>query len=87
MNTRVKAFSESAQGVLLRAELLKMAKSDEYNTVSTYSVTDTNGLSFVEKHMKYMSQYPTMNHLQYVSNLKVMTKQTSTVRVQPAPLR
>ena len=74
INTRLKAFSESEQGMLIRQELVKMAKSKEYNTVSSYSLVDPNGLSFVEKQMKYMSQYPNMNHQQYLSNLKVMTK-------------
>lgn len=76
MNTRLKAFSESEQGILIRQELIKMAKSKDYNTVSSYSLSDPNGLSFVEKQMKYMSQYPNMNYQQYLSNLKVMTKST-----------
>lgn len=76
VNPRAKAFSESAQGILIRKELVKMAKSKDYNTVTMYSVVDPNGQSFVEKQMRYMSQFPTINHAQYVANLKVMTKRT-----------
>lgn len=39
-----------------------------------YSTADKNGVTFVDKHMKYMSQYPSLNCVQYVSNLKLMTK-------------
>ena len=51
-----------------------MARSKEYNTSTSYSTFDPKGLGFVEKQMKYMSQYPNMNHAQYVSNLKIMTR-------------
>lgn len=63
--------------MLARKELAKMVKSQQYNTRSTYSTHDVNGLNFVEKHMKYMSQFPDLNCLQYVSNLKLMTKQNT----------
>ena len=74
INTRTKIFFESEQGKTLRDELTKMAKSKNYNTNTMYSTYDPNGMSFIDKHMKYMSQYPTLNYNQYVSNLKVMTK-------------
>lgn len=51
-----------------------MTQSDEYNTQTTYSTSNENGLTFVDKHMKYMSLYPTLNRQQYVQNLKLMTK-------------
>ncbi len=74
IDTRLKAFSESEQGGIIRKELVKMAVSKDYNTVSTYSVNDPRGLSFVDRQMRYMSQFPAMNHIQYVSNLKIKTK-------------
>lgn len=74
INTRTTQFFESEEGVTLRKELLKMAKSEQYNTRSMYSTHDQNGLSFVDKHMKYMSLYPNLNRFQYVLNLKLMTK-------------
>lgn len=51
-----------------------MAQSVEYNTRTMYSTSDKDGLTFVDKHMKYMSLYPNLNHHQYVVNLKLMTK-------------
>lgn len=74
MNARTKIFFESEAGKLLRQELLEMAQSEDYNTRTMYSTQDTNGLSFVDKHMKYMSQFPELQCNQYVSNLKLMTK-------------
>lgn len=74
MDTRTKAFFESDNGKIQHMELVGMTESEDYNTASSYTVVDPNGLSFVKKHMKYMSQYPNMNHAQYVSNLKLMTR-------------
>ena len=51
-----------------------MTQSEDYNTRSTYSPSDKNGINFVDKHMKYMSNYPNLNCQQYIKNLKLMTK-------------
>lgn len=77
MNTRTKSFAESEEGKLLRQTLIEMTENKQYNTRTTYSTYDTNGLNFVDKHMRYMSQYPNLDCAQYVSNLKLITKQTS----------
>ncbi len=70
------AFIKSEKGVALRAELEAMVKSRKYNT-RLYSLTsDPKGVHFIEKHMTYMSSYLTMDHMQYVSNLRLMTKIT-----------
>lgn len=58
---------------MLRVELIKMTHDGNYNTRSTYSTSDKDGLTFVDKHMKYMSLYPNLNHKQYVMNLKLKT--------------
>jgi hypothetical protein len=71
MSPRTKAFSQSKQGISIRKELIEMASSKEYGTPSSYSPDGSTGLSFVEKHMKYMSQYQNMNYQLYVSNLKL----------------
>lgn len=76
INPRLKAFLESEHGSVVRKELIKMATSKDYNTAATYSVDDPTGLSFVDRQMKYMSQYPAMDHIQYVSNLKIKTKRS-----------
>jgi hypothetical protein len=76
MNTRTKSFFESEVGKLARQALVEMTQNERYNTRTTFSVHDTNGMTFVDKHMKYMSQFPNMNTVQYVSNLKLMTKRS-----------
>lgn len=65
---------QSEQGMRLRALLVEMTQNENYNTRTTYSTIDKDGISFVEKHMKYMSLYPNLNHKQYISNLKLKTK-------------
>jgi len=51
-----------------------MTESAQYNTRTMYSISNKDGLTFVDKHMKYMSMYQSLNCRQYVSNLKLMTK-------------
>lgn len=66
-------FLQSERAVELRNELVAMTKSSSYNTrVVTLASSDPQ--YFVEKHMKYMSDHLTMDHFQYVRNLKLMTK-------------
>lgn len=74
MNRQLESFSKSAEGIHVRKELVKMVKSKLYHTASTFSVLDPRGISFVDRQMHYMSQYPTMNYDQYMSNLKIMTR-------------
>lgn len=69
-----RAFLDSEKGEELRKELQGMVKSPDYNTRAVYSLIDTDGNQFVEKHMNYMSVHPTMDHRQYVMNIKLMTK-------------
>ena len=76
MKTSTKAFFESELGLSLRQQLIDMVESDRYNTVAVYSAKSESSLSFVEKHMNYMGRFSDLNHLQYVSNLKLMTKKT-----------
>lgn len=67
-------FFQSEEGIELRRELTGMAESKDYNTRTMYSTSEKDGMSFVDKHMKYMSLYPNLNCQQYVQNLKLMTK-------------
>lgn len=67
-------FFKSELGKQSRQELLEMAESKDYNTRTMYSTSEKDGLSFVDKHMKYMSLYPNLDCRQYVQNLRLMTK-------------
>lgn len=71
------SFLKSDQAKTLRDQLTEMTKSPLYNT-KVQGITDTpEDVRFIEKHMNYMSSFPKMNHLQYISNLKLMTKRSS----------
>lgn len=50
-----------------------MTDSPLYNT-RVFSLIDADPSFFVEKHMRYMSNHLTMDHSQYVQNLRLMTK-------------
>jgi len=66
-------FLKSEKAEELRLELVAMTKSPLYNT-RVLTLFDSDASFFVEKHMKYMSNHLTMDHSQYVQNLKLMTK-------------
>lgn len=52
-----------------------MTENDGYNTASTYSPTAHEGnLTFIEKHMDYLSTHLNVDTSQYVSNLRLITK-------------
>lgn len=67
-------FLKSEEAETLRKELQNMVKDPNYNTYVRYSLVTTNGSQFVNKHMAYMANHLQMNHRQYVSNIKLMTK-------------
>lgn len=74
MNNRTTTFFASEEGKQLRDQLTKMTEDDAYNTRTMYSTSEKDGMTFVDKHMKYMGLYPNLNRQQYVSNLRLMTK-------------
>ena len=67
-------FLDSDKARQLRQELVDIAKAPEYNIQPYGQFHDPDSDYFVEKHMRYMSLHPTMDHWQYVSNLKLMMK-------------
>lgn len=68
------AFLKSDKGKLLRKLLIAMTKDPAYNTHLQGLVDYPDEKRFVEKHLNYMSGFPRMDHVQYVSNLKLKTK-------------
>jgi hypothetical protein len=71
------SFLKSDKATVLRDQLIEMTKSPLYNT-KVQGITDTpDDIRFIEKHMNYMSSFPKMDHLQYISNLKLMTKRST----------
>ena len=72
---RAKDFLVSPEGLAAYADLIEMEKDKGYKTVSTYSPSSENGdLSFIDKHMNYLSSHAAVNAAQYVSNLRLITK-------------
>lgn len=67
-------FLQSENARLLRQELEAMVKSPKYNTSARYTPIVIDGSQFVDKHMRYMANHLRMNHQQYISNVKLMTK-------------
>lgn len=71
-------FADSIEGLEVMYILSVMQKDNSYNTPDSYSANTTlypnNVMSFVEKHMQYLSVHPTTNPGQYVSNLRLMTQ-------------
>ena len=71
-------FFESEEGVQVRQTLLNMVENGEYHTVASYSanaiIYPDNVISFVDKHMKYLSEHQAVNVDHYLSNLRLMTR-------------
>lgn len=64
---------KSVKASQLKDELREMGDSPLYNTkIAALVEADTD--YFIEKHMRYMSNHLSMDHFQYVQNLKLMTK-------------
>lgn len=72
-------FINSEKGKLLREELVMMVNDSAYNTHTYQHGIESDEQRFVEKHMNYMSQFPAMDHWQYISNVKLMTKITQSM--------
>ncbi len=74
MTSAKKAFLTSEEATSLRTQLQEMVENPDFNTAPRYSTADSGTSEFVQRHMDYMSAYLSMDHIQYVRNLKLMTK-------------
>jgi len=70
----VQKFLVSTEAELIRAELQAMMDSTNFKTETSYSPSSDVNLTFVEKHIKYLSQHQNVNSQHYLSNLRLMTK-------------
>jgi len=61
--------SERCQGA--RRMLQELVDNPVYDTKSS---RDTDSLNFCERHLDYLSRYPNMELVDYMSNLKLMTR-------------
>jgi len=71
-------FKESEEGAAVKQALSKMALDNTYTTESSYNANEMlypdHDMSFVEKHMHYLSTHQNVNPQQYLSNLRLMTR-------------
>jgi len=70
----IQKYLETDVAKNIHKELKAMAASPNYITEPSYSPTSSEPVSFVDKHIKYLSTHQKLNHEQYLSNLKLMTK-------------
>ncbi|MEO6513914.1 MAG: hypothetical protein ABIR37_04490 [Candidatus Saccharimonadales bacterium] len=67
-------FLASEDAVTAREQLESMLKDPKYHTASFYTPTLDENMSFVDKHLMYLSEHPKLNFVEYLSNLRLKTK-------------
>jgi hypothetical protein len=74
ITTKQKEFLDSDIAAEARKELKRMDGDPLYNTRSLFTPMQNQALSFVDRHMKYLSEHPKLNPTQYLTNLRLMTR-------------
>jgi hypothetical protein len=71
-------FKLTEEGIQTEQELKSMDANLAFNTVASYSANSIlhpdHEISFVDKHMKYITEHPSVNVTEYLSNLRLMTR-------------
>lgn len=84
MYQRKQDFFDTEAGKAIKELLLFIDASDDYYSSPSYSPnTETYGdnlIPFVEKHMAYIRSHPSVNAMQYVSNLKIVSRKSRLIR-------
>jgi hypothetical protein len=73
-------FLSSEVCVAARLQLATMADDPAYNTPAMYTSNQNysdNQLSFVERHIQYLSTHQNVNVQTYIANLRLMTRNRS----------
>ncbi len=72
------SFVDSEEGLAIERSLQLMARDRSYNTKSSYSANavkhPNHRISFVDKHMNYLSAHPNLDPQHYVANLRLITR-------------
>lgn len=72
---RAQSFLKSEEGVAAYEALVAMVSDANYNTDSTFSPSETDGiLTFVDKHMDYLCSHPNVKSEHYLSNLRLIAR-------------
>lgn len=84
MYSRKQDFFDTPEGAAIKEILELIDKSDDYNSSPSYSpnteVYGDNLIPFVDKHMAYIRSHPSLNAMQYVSNLKIVSRKSRLIR-------
>lgn len=74
-------FFETEEGIEARRALQAMVSNPAYATKATYSpnteLYPDKQVPFIDKHMSYLKSHPATNPSQYLSNLRLMTRISS----------
>ncbi len=74
LSGKAQKFLASQQASEVRRELEHMVSDSHYNTQPTYSSLAQGYVPFVDKHINYLSLHLGIDPVQYLSNLKLMTR-------------
>lgn len=75
MNTlAIEKYLETDAAKAACETLEEMVASPDYHTESSYSPTSDERVSFIDKHVRYLSTHRNVDYHHYLSNLKLMTK-------------
>lgn len=74
ITNKQKEFLDSEAGSNARRELKKMDGDPMYNTRSKFTPLQNQALSFVDRHMKYLSEHPKLDPKHYLANIRLMTR-------------
>ena len=71
-------YLDTEEGEEVKRKLQLMADSSSYSTTSSYSpntlLYPDNLVSFVDRHMNYLINHPSLNADEYLSNIRLMTQ-------------
>ncbi len=69
---------DSEEGTIIKEALLKMVSDTTFSTGSSYSANITahpdHLIPFVEKHMTYLNNHPSIDPVHYLANLRLITR-------------
>lgn len=73
-----KDYFDTDEGKEIKRTLQQMSDDDAYNTASSYSANTLlypdNLIPFLDKHMAYIVNHPTLEASKYVANVKLLTR-------------
>ncbi len=71
-------FSETAEGIDIKARLVRMTQDPVFSTKPSYSANAAqypdNLIPFVDKHMNYLAAHPGTDPQHYMANLRLITR-------------